>query len=175
MSQLWVAGWLCGNRNECSVEGLSAKSTNVWLFETLDICSSSFKTNLKSTRLLGSLFLCVSSRYRSHLESLEPKLENLESSGRASERVGLIRLGKGREGFTIHSVEIPFGGNQPRCSTRLLTISQWLKGQEGGLGHRPALFLQCSLYLHWRSHSWHLHGKALVSSGHLRGTPQPPT
>ena len=28
-------------------------------------------------------------------------------------------------------LEIPFWGNQPRCSTRLLTISKWLKGHKG--------------------------------------------
>lgn len=36
-----VSGWLTsmGTETKCSLDGSSAKSTNVWLFETLDICS----------------------------------------------------------------------------------------------------------------------------------------
>ena len=39
VSSKWLADSL-GTEMKCSLEGLSAKSTNVWLFETLDICFS---------------------------------------------------------------------------------------------------------------------------------------
>lgn len=60
----WVScKWLAesmGTEMKCSLEGLSAKSTNVWLFETLDICSSSFKINSLKKQKVAWLLISLS-------------------------------------------------------------------------------------------------------------------